>query len=158
RREWVAQAALAALTASAVVWAGYRFSFGRIGDMPPLSVLGTPVLPPPGQRSPLLAFITRIPVPAPEFWHGFLTLRAHDAHGHLAYLLGQTREHGFRSFYLVGLALKSPLPFLLTVAAAIGVAVVPACRTGRGALGPLGTRGLGAGLGAVAALVFSAII
>src|SRR5262249_56915898 len=33
RREWVAQAALAALTASAVVWAGYRFSFGRIGDM-----------------------------------------------------------------------------------------------------------------------------
>jgi hypothetical protein len=158
RREWVAQIALAALTASAVVWAGYRFSFGRIGDMPPLTILGTPVLPPPEQRSALLAFITRIPVPAPEFWHGFLALRAHDAHGHLAYLFGQTREHGFRSFYLVGLALKSPLPFLSMVAAAVGVAVATVRRTGRGALAALGTRGLGAGLGALAALVFSAIM
>jgi len=158
RRAWVAQIALASLAASVVVWAGYRFSFGRIGDMPPLAILGTPVLPPPGQRSGLLGVVTRLPLPAPEFWHGYLALRAHDAHGHLAYLLGQTREHGFRSFYLVGLALKSPLPFLLMVAAAVGVALATVRRVGRGALAALGARGLGAGLAAVAALVFSAII
>ena len=96
-----------------VVWAGYRFSVGRLEDLPPMDYMGTPALPPPGQRGALLAWLARVPLPAPEFWHGFLFLRAHDAHGHLAFLFGETREHGFRSFYLVGLALKSPLPFLV---------------------------------------------
>jgi len=135
-----------------VVWAGYRFSIGRLGDLPPMDYMGTPALPPPGQRSALLAWLARVPLPAPEFWHGFLFLRAHDAHGHLAFLFGQTREHGFRSFYLVGLALKSPLPFLLLVAAAVGTTLRP---SGRRALG---TRGAAAGLAALVTLAFSMIV
>jgi hypothetical protein len=146
------QAALAAAALLFVVWAGYRFSVGRLEDLPPMDYLGTPALPPPGQRSGLLAWLARLPLPAPSFWHGFLFLRAHDAHGHLAYLFGETREHGFRIFYLVGLALKSPPPFLLLVAAA-AAATFP-----RGGRRPLGARGAGAGLAAAAALAFSAII
>jgi hypothetical protein len=46
----------------------------------------------------------------------------------------------------------------MMVAAAIGIAAVTVRRTGGSALAPLGTRGLGAGLAAIAALVFSAII
>ncbi len=157
-RELVTQVALAAFTALVVIWAGYRFSVGRLEDLPPMDYDGTPALAPAGQRSAFLAWFARLPLPAPEFWHGYLFLRAHDLHGHLAFLYGETREHGFRSFYLVGLALKSPLPFLALVAAAAGVAVTAFRRRGRSGLDATGTRGLGAGLAAVAALAFSAII
>ena len=157
-RALATQVALAALAALVVVWAGYRFSVGRLEDLPPMDYDGTPALAPVGQRSAFLAWLARLPLPAPEFWHGYLFLRAHDVHGHLAFLYGQTREHGFRSFYLVGLALKSPLPFLALVAAAAGVALAAFRRAGRGGLGAPGTRGVGAGLAALAALAFSAII
>jgi hypothetical protein len=151
-RDLLAGTTLAAIAALVVVWAGYRFSIGRLDDLPAMDYMGTPVLPPTGQRSDLVAWLCRLPLPAPEFWHGFLYLRAHDAHGHLAFLFGQTREHGFRSFYLVGLVLKSPLPFLLLLAAA---AAATFRRAGRIALGP---RGLGAGLAGLATLAFSTII
>ncbi len=157
-RDLATQAALAAVAALVVVWAGYRFSVGRLEDLPPMDYDGTPALAPAGQRSAFLAWLSRLRLPAPEFWHGYLFLRAHDLHGHLAFLYGQTREHGFRSFYLVGLALKSPLPFLALVAVAAGVAVAAFRRGGRSALGALGARGLGAGMAALAALAFSAII
>ena len=151
-RALLAQAALAAAAMLVVVWAGYRFSVGRLQDLPPMAYIGTPVLPPPGQRGALLSWLARVPLPAPEFWHGFLFLRAHDAHGHLAYLFGATREHGFRSFYLVGLALKSPPPFIVMVMVAVAAAFGP---FGRRAVGP---RGGGAALATVAALAFSAIL
>ncbi len=151
-REVVAQAALAAVAMLVVVWAGYRFSVGRLEDLPPMDYMGTPALPPPGQRGALLGWLARLPLPAPAFWHGFLFLRAHDAHGHLAFLFGETREQGFRSFYLVGLALKSPLPFLVLVMVAASTTF------GRGGRRAPGARGLGAALAAVAALAFSAII
>ena len=151
-RALLAQAALAAAAMLVVVWAGYRFSVGRLEDLPPMAYMGTPVLPPPGQRGALLSWLARVPLPAPEFWHGFLFLRAHDAHGHLAYLFGQTREHGFRSFYLVGLALKSPLPFLVMVMVAVAAALRPLRPPRRGRPRPR------RGAGAVAALAFSAIL
>ena len=151
-RALIAQAALAATAMLIVVWAGYRFSVGRLEDLPAMSYLGTPALPPPDKRGALLTWLARVPLPAPEFWHGFLFLKAHDAHGHLAYLFGATREHGFRSFYLVGLALKSPVSFLLLVFVAVAAAFGP---IGRRALG---ARGGGAALAAVGALLFSAII
>jgi hypothetical protein len=151
-RALLAQAALAAAAMLVVVWAGYRFSVGRLADLPPMAYLGTPVLPPPGQRGALPAWLTHLPLPAPEFWHGFLFLRAHDAHGHLAFLLGETREHGFRIFYLVGLALKSPPPFLVMLMVAVAAAFGP---FGRRAVG---ARGGGAALAALAALAFSAVL
>jgi hypothetical protein len=154
-RRWralVVDLATAALAAFVVIWAGYRFSTGRLDDLPPMDYEGTPVLPPVAARSALVAWLCRLWLPAPEFWHGFLFLRAHDAHGHLAYLFGQTRDHGFRSFYLVGLLLKSPLPFLLLLAGAV---LVTSRRAGRIALG---TRGGQAALAALAALAFSAIV
>jgi hypothetical protein len=151
-RELAAQVGLAAAAAFLVAWAGYRFSVGRLDDFPPMAYLGTPVLPPTGQRSAFLAWLARVPLPAPELLHGLLFLRAHDTHGHLAFLFGETREHGFRTFYLVGLLLKSPLPFLVLVAGA-----VPQALRARGRAG-LGPRGLGAGLAAVAALAFSTVV
>ena len=116
----LAQAAIAGVVAFALVWACYRFSVGRLDDLPPMDYIGTPVLPPVGQRSALLAWFCRLRLPAPEFWDGFLFLKAHDKHGHSAYLFGQIRDRGgFWDFYLVGLLLKSPLPFLLLLVACV---------------------------------------
>jgi hypothetical protein len=131
-----ALAAQAALAAAAML---HR----RVGRLPLLR--RTPAGPAgdelPRHARPAAARPARRPAPLvrarpparPEFWHGFLFLRAHDAHGHLAFLFGQTSEHGFRSFYLVGLALKSPLPFLLLLMVAVAAA-----------FGPFGRRALGA--------------
>jgi hypothetical protein len=144
-----AQLAIAGAAAFLVIWAGYRFSVGRLDDLPPMDFIGTPVLPPPGQRSALLAWFCHLRLPAPEFWDGFLFLKAHDKHGHSAFLFGQIRDRGgFWDFYLVGLLLKSPLPFLLSLAACLPALL----RKGRAVLDP---RALGAGLAALAALALS---
>jgi hypothetical protein len=149
RRELLNQAALAVVAAFIVVWAGYRFSTGCLDDFPMTNYMGTPLLPPIGHRSRLLAWVCHLKLPAVELLHGFLFLKAHSAHGHAAFLFGQIREHGFRSFYLVGLLLKSPLPFLLLLAASL-----PALLLRRGRL-VLGARGLGAGFAALATLAIS---
>jgi hypothetical protein len=146
------QLALACAAAFMVVWAGYRFSVGRLDDLPPMNYIGTPVLPPPGQRSALLAWFCHLRLPAPEFWDGFLFLKAHDKHGHSAFLFGQIRDRGgFWNFYLVGLLLKSPLPFLLLLAGCLPALL----RKGRAALDP---RALGAGLAALAVLALSTLL
>ena len=151
-RTRLGQTVIGAATAFVVVWAGYRFSVGRLDDLPPMSYIRTPVLPPLGQRSPLLAWFCGLRLPAPEFWHGFLFLRAHDANGHSAFLLGQLRERGgFWDFYLIGLLLKSPLPFLLLLAACLPALL----RKGRP---PLDARSVGAGLAALAALALSTLL
>jgi len=151
-RRLFAHAALAAVVAFAIIWACYRFSVGRLDDLPPMNYIGTPVLPPPGQRSALMAWLCRLQLPAPEFWDGFLFLKAHDKHGHSAFLFGQIRDRGgFWDFYLVGLLLKSPLPFLLLLAACAPALL----RKGRA---PLDARALGAGLAALAALALSTLL
>ncbi len=148
-RARLGQVAIAGAAAFAAIWAAYRFSFGRLDELPPMGFMRTPVLPPPGQRSPLLAWVCRLRLPAPEFWHGFLFLKAHDANGHPAFLLGQVRARGgFWDFYLVGLLLKSPLPFLLL----LGVCLPVLLRKRRPRLD---ARALGAGLAAIGALALS---
>jgi hypothetical protein len=78
----------AALVAVLVVWAGFRFSFGR--------------------ASP-----AGIPVPAPELFRGILDAMEHNRSGHHTYLLGQYSTKGFWYYYPVVLGVKTPLAFLL---------------------------------------------
>jgi len=106
-------AALTAVTAFLVTWAGYRFSVGRVGDLAAESGGWLQILPPVSKRTGLTGLLLRTPVPMPELFHGLRFLAAHDTAGHDAYLLGKTADHGFRAFYPVGLLVKTPLPFLL---------------------------------------------
>jgi len=148
-RALLGQLAAAAVVAFMVVWAGYRFSVGRLDDLPPMSYIRTPVLPPPAERSALLAWFCRLRLPMPEFWHGFLFLKAHDKHGHAAFLLGRIRDRGgFWDFYLVGLLLKSPLPFVVLLLACLPVLM-------RRPRPRLEARPLGCALAALAALALS---
>jgi 4-amino-4-deoxy-L-arabinose transferase-like glycosyltransferase len=91
--------ALAVLAGCLVVWAGYRFSFGKV---------------------PFAGF--RLPVP--ELWAGIQQVREHNAKGHLGYLLGTVAGTGFWDFYWVALGVKTPLGFL----ALLGVGIVLAFR------------------------------
>jgi len=107
------QAALMAAAAFLITWAGYRFSFGRIGDL--TSEVGgwLYLLPPVAERRGLAGLLLRVRLPMPELLHGLRFLLAHDTAGHDAYLLGQTADRGFLAFYPVALLVKTPLPFLL---------------------------------------------
>jgi hypothetical protein len=52
--------------------------------------------------------------------NGMVAVKAHNDSGHLSYLLGQVRMTGWWYFYLVALAVKTPIPLL--VAGPIGMA------------------------------------
>jgi hypothetical protein len=94
--------ALAAAIGCLVIWAGYRFSYGRTA-------------------------IAGLSLPAPELWAGIRDVAEHNAHGHLSYLLGTVGGAGFWSFYWVALGVKSPLGFL----GLLGVGVALAFRRRR---------------------------
>lgn len=70
-----------------VIWAGYRFSVGRVD------------------------FIG-MTLPFPELINGIKAVAAHNSAGHPAYLLGERRLFGWWYYYPVVLSVKTPLPFL----------------------------------------------
>jgi Dolichyl-phosphate-mannose-protein mannosyltransferase len=86
-RERAPQFLMAVLIAVLVVWAGYRFSFGK----------------PPGEA---------FRVPAPELFGGLQSAINHNKNGHLTYLLGRVNTVGWPYFYLVALSVKLPLAVL----------------------------------------------
>lgn len=51
-------------------------------------------------------------VPAPELFTGIDAVKKHNTTGHLTYLLGAVNTTGWPHFYLVALAVKTPLPIL----------------------------------------------
>ena len=69
-----------------------------------------------------------LPVPAPEFFSGLAAFFTHGSGGHPAFLLGEVRLRGWWYYYLVVLAVKTPLP-LLALAVAGGAFAVRARRT-----------------------------
>lgn len=114
-----AQAGCAAAATVLVVWAGYRFSVGRMDALAPEVKGWLHLLPPVAERRGLTGWFIHAVLPMPELFHGLRFLLAHDAAGHEAYLLGQVAERGFLAFYPVALAVKTPLPFLVLVVAAL---------------------------------------
>ena len=90
-------------TAAFAVWAVYRFHVGPIA---------------PGG----------VPVPAPEFFAGLVAFFTHGSGGHPAFLLGEVRLRGWWYYYLVVLAVKTPLP-LLALALVGAASAVRAVRT-----------------------------
>lgn len=102
----------AVLVGALVIWAGYRFSFGRV----PLAGLS---------------------LPAPELYAGIQEVLEHNRRGHPAYLLGQRSSDGFWYYYPVILFFKSPLPFLALLFTGIGHGRGSELSTGGGVRLPL---------------------
>ena len=102
--------AIAAATAFVVIWAGYRFSVGRMRQTVESGL---------ADSSPVWAALSRIPVPAPQLGDGLLLVRTLNQDGHPAYLLGQFRKLGWWYFFPIALAVKTPLAILLLALAGL---------------------------------------
>jgi hypothetical protein len=127
-RALVVQTAVVLGVAALLVWAGYRFSWGAVGDLPEAANGWFRILPPVSERSALTQRLLSMKVPCPELFHGMLLLRGHAAAGHTAYLLGETSRTGFRAFYPLALLVKTPLPFLAVTLA--GMAAIARRKSG----------------------------
>ena len=84
--------------------------------------------------------------------NGVVAVKAHNDSGHLSYLLGETRLTGWWYFYLVALAVKTPIPLLIAgpvglVALALGAAHLTV-RLWRALRAPGAAAGAGVGAGA----------
>ena len=97
------------------IWAGYRFSVG------PLIAPAVPVAPAGASAPPpTLDRLAQAPIfPAPALVAGRGQLAAKNRAGHKSYLLGEVRTTGWWYFFPLALAVKTPLPFLLLVAAGL---------------------------------------
>jgi len=94
-RKYLLPLFLAVLTSLLIIWAGYRFSFGPV---------------------PSLASIQ---LPAPELFTGIQEVREHNRNGAQSYLLGEHSQTGWWYFYLVVLAVKTPIPLLILMLSGI---------------------------------------
>ena len=87
RLPWLGAAAFLGLL---VIWAGYRFSFGKAIWIPS-------------------------PVPFPELFPGIREVIRHNSHGHIAYFLGEVSESGWWIFFPTLLAVKLPIAALALI-------------------------------------------
>ena len=119
------------ITALVVIWAGYRFSIGPIiptegprhcETSTPCSVDSLP--------KPIAALVTAPVWPAPELVRGLVAYGREGRIGRKAFLLGRHKWGGWWYFFPVALAIKTPLPFLLLVAA--GATTMAASRAREG--------------------------
>lgn len=88
---WIAASGVLAFF---IIWAGYRFSWGKNAYLP-------------------------FPAPFPELFAGVHAVEEHNTEGHLSYLFGDLRMGGWWYFFPVLMAVKLPLAML----ALIGVGV-----------------------------------
>jgi len=105
---------LAGLVAALVVWMGYRFSITPLVSSDPIHPKIDALV---GHHEWLRAtaylIAESIAVPAPEFFTGIRQLLDHNERGHLSFLLGDVRTHGWWYFFPVSLAVKTPIPFMI---------------------------------------------
>ena len=74
-------------------------------------------------QQPLLWWIQHVRLPAAwwNFAEGIIALKAHNDTGHVSFLLGNVKAGGWWYFYLVALAVKTPLPLLLSGVVGLGL-------------------------------------
>ena len=122
KANWMGKLGVAFALAVVVVWAGYGFSVGHIREEAQISPESMPSFQhfPGPVRSVARSMVLRDPVlPAPALFRGIATSWALNQDAPPAYLLGKVRKGGWWYFFLVGVGVKTPLPFLLLCVAGI---------------------------------------
>jgi dolichyl-phosphate-mannose-protein mannosyltransferase len=116
RRRTAKPMAVALVIACVVVWAGYRFSVGHVDEAFNLSARNMPSFqhfPAPLRSVARRLVLSRPAVPAPALMRGFAEAWVLNKSAPQSYLLGKTKAGGWWYFFLVGIAVKTPLPFLI---------------------------------------------
>jgi hypothetical protein len=120
-KAWLPQAVLASVVFFAVIWGGYRFSLKRLNEIYAKPAEDVQALHVNGVAKQVLkaAVAINAPIPAPQLLRGFGEAFFSNARGRPSYLFGHIQHGGWRYFFLVVVAVKSPLPFLIL--AAVGI-------------------------------------
>ncbi len=115
---WIAATGIAILICLLTIWAGYRFSYDCISSVDPQvrerleSIVGTKGI----VYNAADFMVEKVPLPAPEFFSGIIQVAQKNKGGHLNYLFGERRKHGWWYFFPILLLVKTPLPFLILTA------------------------------------------
>ena len=129
----VRQIAIVAVIASTMLWGSYGFSIGHVRESMQLSVTSMPSFQnfPAPLRGVARKLVLSDPViPAPALIKGLATVWVLNHNAPESYLLGKIKHGGWWYFFLVAIAVKSPLPFLLL--ASVGLfALWPLARSRR---------------------------
>ena len=110
------QSAIAGLIAVALLWGGYRFAYGHVQESMQLSVASMPSFqnfPAPIRGMARKLVLSDPMVPAPALIKGLATVWVLNHQAPNSYLFGKIKRGGWWYFFLAGIAVKSPLPFLL---------------------------------------------
>ena len=121
-RQLARQIVIAAALAIVTVWATYGFAVQHVREgmnLPP-SMPAFRYLPAPLARAGRWLVASDPLVPAPALMKGVADAWVLNKEKPAAYLLGHIKDGGWWYFFLVGVAVKSPLPFLIL--AGVGVA------------------------------------
>ena len=113
---WLTKLAVVLAAAVVVVWAGYGFSVGHVRQSMQLSPESMPSFqhfPGPARNIARSMVLRDSWLPAPALVKGAATAWALNKNAPLAYLLGKEKNGGWWYFFLVAVAVKTPLPFLL---------------------------------------------
>jgi hypothetical protein len=116
RAKKLGQLSVAFVVAVAVIWAGYGFSLGHIREEMQLSTESMPSFqhfPGPVQNLARNIVLRDPLIPAPSLLRGAAISWTLNKSAPPAYLLGKVKSGGWWYFFLVGVAVKTPLPFLL---------------------------------------------
>ena len=117
-KRWIAAAGITILICLLTIWAGYRFSYSSVSSVDPKvdkrleSIFDTKGL----VYNTVDFMVEKVPLPAPEFFSGIIQVSHKNERGHLNYLFGECRTHGWWYFFPILLLVKTPLPFLLLTA------------------------------------------
>jgi 4-amino-4-deoxy-L-arabinose transferase-like glycosyltransferase len=76
-------------------------------------------------------WLTHVPLPheLKDLLNGIMAVKAHNDTGHLAYFMGEVRRDGWWYFYLVALAVKTPIPVLVAGTAGLAWLAATGVRT-----------------------------
>lgn len=111
------RAGVAALLAGALVWAGFRFELTSFSEYRGRHDFAEKWIPRPLILRQAVSRAMETPLPLMHVVRAIREGFRRDALGQPSYLLGETRLHGWWYFFLVALAVKTPLGFLLLAGA-----------------------------------------
>jgi hypothetical protein len=80
--------------------------------------------PPPLPHNLRLKLLTRISVPAPQYFRGLIQNYMQAKGGHRSFLMGRVSRTGWWYYFIVAFLVKTPIPFLLLIGCALASAAV----------------------------------
>jgi len=114
--QWIGKLAAIAVLAVGVTWAGYGFSVGHVQEDMQLTPAAMPSFqhfPGPVRTIARDMVMHDSVVPAPALLRGIASAWALNKTPAQSYLLGRIKTGGWWYFFLLGIAVKSPIPFVL---------------------------------------------